>query len=81
MNKSAAYLFATPHLTPGNGYYFEMRQFYLRLTDKEITGNVVLMAGMSMLYSLLLQPEESELWYKRLRHLATAPSTAKSARH
>ena len=63
-------LIRNAHLTPGNGYYFEMRQFYLRLTDKEITGNVVLMAGMSMLYSLLLQPEESELWYKRLRHLA-----------
>lgn len=65
-------LIRNAHLTPGNGYYFEMRQFYLRLTEEEISGNVVLMAGMSMLYSLLLQPEKSELWYNRLHQLAAS---------
>lgn len=65
-------LIRNAHLTPGSGYYFEMRHFYLRLTPEEINGNVVLMAGMSMLFSLLLQPEESEIWYKRLRQLAAS---------
>lgn len=48
---------------PGNGHYFELRKYYLRLKPEEIEGNVILMAGMSMLYSLLLQPEDSEYWY------------------
>lgn len=51
---------------PGNGHYFELRKYYLRLKPEEIEGNVILMAGMSMLYSLLLQPEDSEYWYDRL---------------
>lgn len=51
---------------PGNGHYFELRKYYLRLKPEEIEGNVILMAGMSMLYSLLLQPENSEYWYGRL---------------
>lgn len=57
-------------LTPGNGYYFEMRHFYLRLSDEEIASSIVLMAGMSMLYSLLMQPDKSEYWYNRLQEFA-----------
>lgn len=63
-------LIRNARLTPGSGYYFQMRQFYLRLSEEEIAGSVVLMAGMSMLYSLLLQPEESERWYNRLQDFA-----------
>lgn len=63
-------LIRNAYLTPDNGYYFEMRQFYLRLTDEEISSNIVLMAGMSMLYSLLIQPEKSEYWYNRLQQFA-----------
>ncbi|MCM1136871.1 MAG: LuxR C-terminal-related transcriptional regulator, partial [Clostridium sp.] len=59
-------------LTPGSGYYFQMRRFYLRLSPEEISGSVVLMAGMSMLYSLLLQPEKSEYWYGRLQDFAAS---------
>lgn len=51
---------------PGNGHYFELRKYYLRLKPEEIEENVVLMAGMSMLYSLLMRTEESEYWYDRL---------------
>ena len=63
-------LIRNAYLTPGNGYYFEMRQYYLRLSEKEISSSIVLMAGMSMLYSLLMQPEKSEYWYNRLQIFA-----------
>ncbi|MCM1135073.1 MAG: LuxR C-terminal-related transcriptional regulator [Clostridium sp.] len=57
---------------PGNGHYFELRRYYLGLKEEEIEGNSVLMAGMSMLYSLLMQEEESEYWYKKLEAYAAS---------
>lgn len=58
---------------PGNGHYFELRKYYLRLKEEEIEKSIVLMAGISMLYSLLMQEEESEYWYKKLKiFVATA---------
>lgn len=51
---------------PGNGHYFALRKYYLRLKPEEIEDSVVLMAAMSMLYSLLMQREESEYWYQKL---------------
>lgn len=53
---------------PGNGHYFELSRYYLSLEEEEIRDNVVLMAGMSMLYSLMMQPEKSEYWYEQLKH-------------
>ncbi|MCR5797910.1 MAG: LuxR C-terminal-related transcriptional regulator [Eubacterium sp.] len=50
----------------GNGHYFETRKFYFSLPESEIMDNPVLMAGMSMIYSITMQPAESEVWYKRL---------------
>ena len=55
---------------PGNGHYFELRKYYLSLTKEQIEHDVVLMAGMSMLHSLLLEPEESDVWYDRLMKYA-----------
>lgn len=52
---------------PGNGYYLELREYYLQLEEHEIAKNAVLMAGMSMLYSLLMQEKESEYWYGKLK--------------
>ncbi|WP_418748205.1 LuxR C-terminal-related transcriptional regulator [Frisingicoccus sp.] len=57
---------------PGAGYYFELRKYYLQLREEEIKDSAVLMAGMSMLYSLMLQPEQSEYWYGRLKTYAFA---------
>ena len=51
---------------PGNGWYYELRAYYLRLREEDISGNVVLMAAMSMLYSLLMRTGESEYWYGQL---------------
>lgn len=52
---------------PGNGHYFQLRKYYLSLSEEEIAGDAILMSGMSMLYSLLLKPEESEYWYDKLK--------------
>lgn len=51
---------------PGIGHYFELREYYLRLPEEEIMTSPVLIAGLSMLYSLILQPELSEEWYNHL---------------
>ncbi len=59
-------------LNPGNGHYFELRRYYLQMEEKELENSPVLMAGMSMLYSLLLQEEESEYWYKKLEKFASS---------
>lgn len=63
-------LIRNARLNPGNGHYFELRQYYLRLTEAEIAQSAVLMAGMSMMYSLLMQEEESEYWYGKLKSYA-----------
>lgn len=58
-------------LNPGNGHYFELRRYYLGLEENEIEESPVLMAGMSMLYSLLMQEEESEYWYGKLKRFVS----------
>lgn len=52
---------------PGSGHYFETRQYYLSLPKEQLEASPVLMAGTSMLYSLLMQPEKSEYWYEKLK--------------
>ena len=42
------------------------------MKEEEVEESPVLMAGMSMLYSLLLQEKESEYWYKKLEGFASA---------
>lgn len=59
-------------LNPGNGHYFELRRYYLGMEEKEMEDSPVLMAGMSMLYSLLMQEEESEYWYRKLAEFASS---------
>lgn len=55
---------------PGNGHYYELRQYYFRLEESEIEGSPVLLAGMSMLCSMLMDAERSEYWYARLKAFA-----------
>ncbi|MDD3369199.1 MAG: LuxR C-terminal-related transcriptional regulator [Lachnospiraceae bacterium] len=52
---------------PGNGHYYELRKYYFSIKEEEIEKDVVLMSGISMLYSLLLQPELSDKWYEKLK--------------
>lgn len=51
---------------PAAGDYFELRRYYLALPEEKIRESVELMAGMSMLQSMLLNEEESERWYQEL---------------
>lgn len=65
-------LIRNARLNPGNGHYFELRRYYLGMEEKELEDSPVLMAGMSMLYSLLMQEEESEYWYRKLEKFASS---------
>lgn len=51
---------------PASGDYFELKHYYLVLPEEKIKESVELMAGMSMLQSMLLNEEESERWYQEL---------------
>lgn len=51
---------------PGSGDYYELKPYYLALPEEKIKSSVELMAGMSMLQSMLLNEEESERWYQEL---------------
>ena len=51
---------------PASGDYFELKHYYLSLPEEKIKSSVELMAGMSMLQSMLLCEEESERWYQEL---------------
>lgn len=55
---------------PASGDYFELKHYYLVLPEKKIKQSMELMAGMSMLQSMLLNEEESERWYQELSDYA-----------
>lgn len=57
---------------PSTGQYFELRHYYLALSEEKIRESVELMAGMSMLQSMLFNEEESERWYQELSAYAKA---------
>ncbi|MDO4475345.1 MAG: LuxR C-terminal-related transcriptional regulator [Lachnospiraceae bacterium] len=52
---------------PANGFYFELRNHYLKLPKEDIRKEPELMVAMSMLHSILMQPEESEYWVQQLK--------------
>lgn len=51
---------------PASGDYYKLKRYYLELPEEKIKKSVELMAGMSMLQSMLLNEEESERWYQEL---------------
>lgn len=63
-------LIANTKKNPAVGSYFELRHYYLLLPAEKIREKVELMAGMSMLQSILLNLEESERWYQELQSYA-----------
>jgi len=63
-------LTANARQNPACGRYFELRRYYLMLPEETISTSPVLMAGMSMLQSMLLNSEESERWYRKLEEFA-----------
>lgn len=50
----------------GSGHYWELRKYYLALSDETIRQSPELMAGMSLLQSILVNDVESERWYNCL---------------
>lgn len=82
-NRISGLLIANARRNPASGYYFELRDYYLSLPDETKMESVELMAGMSMLHSILLNPQESERWYEYLKgyeesHTGIYKKTAKS---
>lgn len=53
--------------SPNNGFYNDLKKYYLALPENVIRKSPELMSGMSMLKSLLMDPEESERWYDELK--------------
>ncbi|MCR5685060.1 MAG: LuxR C-terminal-related transcriptional regulator [Lachnospiraceae bacterium] len=53
-------------LRPGVGSLVEMKDYYFEMSETEIMQEPLLMAGMSMLCSIILKKELSKLWYERL---------------
>jgi len=54
----------------GVGHYYELRKYYFELDDEDIEKNPVLMTAVSLLYSILMNPEKSEYWYAKLQEEA-----------
>ncbi len=63
-------LIRNARMNPGNGHYYELRRYYFSLNECEIEDSPVLMAGMSMLCSMLMDNEKSEYWYAKLQSFA-----------
>lgn len=65
-------LIRNARMNPGNGHYYELRRYYFNMDEREIADSPVLMAGMSMLYSMLMDGEKSEYWYEKLKAYAAS---------
>ncbi len=66
----SALLISNARQNPASGHYYELRKYYLALPKEKIARSIVLMTGMSMLQSLLMNEEESEYWYRQLEEAA-----------
>ena len=66
----ASLLIENARTAPNNGYYYQLKKYYLKLSAEKIRTSPELMMGMSMLQSLLLDIEESEHWYQELEQYA-----------
>ena len=65
---------------PGTGHYYHTRKYYEALPEQTISENPVLISGMCMLCSLMLNPEVSEMWYQKLKEYAENPENPKHQR-
>lgn len=50
----------------GSGHYWALRRYYLALSEEAVRKSPELMAGMSLLQSILMNDEESERWVQVL---------------
>jgi len=63
-------LIQNSQLHPGTGYYRELKRYYISLPEEIVLKVPELMAGLSILYSMMLHPDESEQWYSALKDYA-----------
>lgn len=63
-------LISNANKNPSSGWYYELRRYYLELPEQIIEESPALMAGMSLLHSMLMNIEESERWYQALEQYA-----------
>ncbi len=52
---------------PGKAKYWELRHYYLELSEDVVRKSPELMCGLSMLHSIMMNDEESERWYGELQ--------------
>ena len=50
-------LIRNARVNPGAGHYYELRRYYLGMDEEEAAKSPVLMAGLSMLHSMLMDPK------------------------
>lgn len=70
MDSISRLLTANARKNPSSGHYFELRRYYLELPDNIVENSPVLMAGLSLLQSMLMNIEESDRWYHALEKYA-----------
>lgn len=64
-------LIENARLNPSDGYLTELKSAYLSLDEDTITQYPELIAALCMIYSLMLDVEQSEYWYNVLKEQAT----------
>ena len=70
MESISRLLISNANKNPSSGWYYELRRYYLELPEQIIEEIPALMAGMSLLHSMLMNIEESERWYQALEQYA-----------
>ena len=70
MESISRLLISNANKNPSSGWYYELRRDYLELPEQIIEESPALMAGMSLLHSMLMNIEESERWYQALEQYA-----------
>ena len=80
-NEISRLLISNARENPASGHYFELRRYYLCLSEDTVRESAVLMSCMSMLQSIRMNVEESERWYRELEAYAAnhSGSTRKEA--
>lgn len=69
-HKLSEILIKNANLHPGVGHYYELEKYYYALPRTEVLRSPALMCAMSMLTSMCLDYETSEMWYQELQHYA-----------
>ena len=83
MDSISRLLTANARKNPSSGHYFELRRYYLELPDNIVENSPVLMAGLSLLQSMLMNIEEAIVgithWKNMQRNIREARSGRQEA--